>query len=103
MNINNHRSISIIPAFSKLFENILYEPINSISDQKILFCSKQFGFRSKRNTIISLVEIIEPTKQKSTDKFTCLLLDLRKAFDSSIHEILSAKLEKDGVKGVCLK
>ena len=71
---------------SKVFEKIMYERLYSFFDKKILFHSEQSGFRSKRSTVEGLVEIAEQNRQGTTDTFTCVLLDLRKAFISISHE-----------------
>ena len=65
-----------------------------------MFCSKQFGFRSKQKTIHILAETTETTRQ---DTFTCMLFDLRKAIDSIKYEISLVKPEKYGVGRICLK
>ena len=44
----------------------------------------------------ALAGITEIIRQVSTDTFTRVLLDLRKAFDSDVHQIFLSKLvEKD--------
>ena len=101
LSINNYRSISILPAFSQEFEKIMFERICSFFDKKNLFYSKQIGFRSERSNIDALVEYIDQIRQRSTDTFTCNLLDLRKAFDSINHENLLAQMEKYGVRRIC--
>ena len=68
-----------------------------------MFCSNQCSFLSKRSTIDALAEITEKIGQMSTDTLTCILLDLRKTFDSTNLENLLAQLEKYGVRGNCLK
>ena len=54
-----------------------------------MFCSEQFGFRSKRNTTNALAEITEQIMQESNDTLTYTLLHLGKAFDSINHDFFS--------------
>ena len=72
-------------------------------DKKNMFDSKQSGFRSKRSSTDALSENTEGIRQGSADTFTCLMLDLRKAFDSISHQILLAKPEKHCVRQNCSK
>ena len=67
--------------------------------KKTLPYFEQFGIRSKGSTIDSLAEITEQSKQGSTDTLRCIMLDLRKAFDSTNYPFLVAKLEKYCVRG----
>ena len=60
----------------------------------------QFGFCKERNTFGDLAEFTEQIKQRSTDAFTCILLNSRKAFDSSDFEFFLAKPENYGVRRI---
>ena len=72
------------------------ERLSSIFDKKDLFYLKQNGFRSERSTIDTFAET-EKISQGSIHTFTCILLDLRSAFDSVNHEKL-LKLRKCAVR-----
>ena len=53
------RLISSLPIFSKVFEKILFKRIEEFFNiNKVLF-PNQFGFRSKRNTIDAVAEVVE--------------------------------------------
>ena len=69
--INNYRLISILSAISKVFEKITFERLYSFSIKKSMFISKQFSFLNKRCTSDALVELVEQTRQGSTDTLTC--------------------------------
>ena len=55
---SNYRPISILPAFSKLFEKVTYNRlINFLNLHNILY-SKQFGFRNNHSTALALIDLI---------------------------------------------
>ena len=64
--------------------------------------SKQFGFRKAHSTVDTLINIVERIRE-SLDKgeFACgVFVDLQKAFDTVDHEILLAKLNHYGIRGI---
>ena len=101
MTINNYRSFSMLPVSSKIFEKVMYERFYFFLETNKTFCSKQFGSRNKRSTADSLAEFTEQSRQEKINTFTCMLLDLRKAFDSCNPKIFMAKLEKHVVGRIC--
>ena len=102
--ITNYRPISILSAISKVFERALFNRLYKFIDKFKLFSPNQFGFRPKRNTSHALLEIIEKIRcsENLNESACCILLDLRKAFDTLNHTILLRKLEKYGIRGIAL-
>ena len=91
---DNYRPVSILPSFSKIFENNMYEDINKSMNDKLLpyVC----GFRKGYNTQYCLMVMLEKWK-KALDKKKvagALLTDLSK--DCLHHDLLIAKLEAYG-------
>ena len=48
--LSNYRPISLLPAFSKVFEKVMYNKIMNYFDANNLFYQHQYGFRPKRTT-----------------------------------------------------
>ena len=100
---SNYRPISILPAFSKLFEKVMYNRvINFLNLHNILY-SKQFGFRNNHSTAFALIDLINNISSAIDRNETTLgiFLDLSKAFDT-IHEILCQKLQHYGIRDTAL-
>ena len=94
-NITNYRPVSLLPAFSKVFEKVMYKKIAAFFNSQNLFYEHQYGFRTKHSTIHPIIHLLNEcaesmncSPQKST---LAILCDLSKAFDVINHEILIGK------------
>lgn len=92
---SDYRPISILPFLSKAFERLLHNQISSYLTINNLLANEQSGFRSKRSTETSLVNITEDIRAGIDKKHVnmLVLLDFSKAFDNVDHRILINKLQ----------
>ena len=102
---NHYRPVSILPAFSKLFEQTMYTRLlNFLMNHKLLY-EYQFGFRQNHSVYMSLIILVDKiiTSLNNGDYTIGLFLDFKKAFDTRNHDILINKLEMYGIRGTANK
>ena len=99
----NYRGISLLSAFSKVFERLLAEPITHFMKDRI--SENLCGFRQNYSTEDALLQLLENwrkhlDKQEIVGAIAC---DLSKAFDTIPHDLIIAKLEAYGFEYNALK
>ena len=64
--------------------------------------SRQFGFRKAHSTVDTLINIVERIRESlDNGKFACgVFVDLQKVFYTVDHDILIAKLDHYGIRGL---
>ena len=105
--LKNYRPVSLLPAFSKLLEKIMYDKVISFLNSNNILYKHQYGFRAKHSTIHPIIHLLnqcaEATNKNTTEYTLAVLCDLSKAFDVINHKILLHKLRSYGIRGIVNK
>ena len=82
--LENYRPISILPAFSKLYEKVVYNRIYKYWTNHNLLYNNQFGFRRNQITYMALIQLVNniASAMDSRESTAGVFLDLSKAFDT---------------------
>ena len=100
----NYRPISLLITFSKVMEKIMYKcTYNFLENTNQLYVS-QYGFRKKHSCEQAVSELLSEILkgQEKKKKTLAVFLDLSKAYDTLLHDILFSKLNRCGIRGIAL-
>ena len=99
---SSHRTISVLPAISRLFERLVYDQLYQHLNSNNLLGKQQSGFRTLHSTLTCLLKSIDDC-YSGLDKgqlVGVVLMDLKNAFDTVNHNILRQKLEHYGLQRI---
>ncbi|UYV61160.1 hypothetical protein LAZ67_1003654 [Cordylochernes scorpioides] len=96
---SSHRPITLLSAFSKIFESLLCHRLSHLLENNNLLNPLQFGFRRGVSPTDALFNLKTQISNAITSHQCCLLinLDIKSAFDHLCHPALISRLSNIGL------
>ena len=103
--VSNYRPISLLSAFSKIYEKLMHSRVLEFLDSNNALFENQYGFRPGRSCEHALLNakntILHSLNKREIAMLLCI--DYSKAFDVLEHSILLRKLNHYGIRGIVLE
>ena len=99
--ISNYRLLSMLTAFSKILEKLIYIRISNHLKQYNILTSHQFSFREHHSTEQAIFSLINNVLAAMNQHHRAgrMFCDLQKTFDSVNHQMLFKKIQFYGIRG----
>ena len=100
--LSNYRPIALLPSVSRIFENVMLDQILNYFINTNLLSMQQYGFRAKHSPELAALNLVNHlTYNLDNGQIPSnLYVDLSKAFDTLIYDILLNKVNYNGVREV---
>ena len=91
--MENYRTVSLLPQFSKILEKLFVKQLDVFIDKYRLLSEHQYGFRKNRTITYAVLEMVEDMSQAvANDECSVgIYIDLQKAFDTIDHSNLKMR------------
>ena len=102
--VSNYRGITLLSIIGKLFTRILNNRLNNWAEEYNIYVEAQAGFRKRMGAIDNILILNNMITHciNNNEYLYCAFIDLTKAFDFVVRDILWFKLLKIGVRGKML-
>ena len=99
---SNYRPISLLPQFSKILDKNYHSRLMTFIDSNQILYKSQYGFRKQMSTSLAILELVEEISNSldNHESTAGVFIDLKKAFDTVDHGILTKKLYHYGIRGI---
>lgn len=101
----SYRPITISSHVGKTLERVLENRLRAVVESWSLLPESQYGFRSKRGTLMYLHRLLSEATHHTRQKrpTAAIFLDLQKAFDTVPHHSMIQRLQELGIDGPFLQ